>query len=162
MALTPNQVDEFLAAPKAVAGSQRVGWRRRNESILFARCGVEFRGATVGELVMVVSLVVARDWNFKLVRRGEEVLRWDLTAPPSRHSNPPGRPARFPGKVKSLEHEHQWVDGFGMTCAVPLDLEAAVKNDHRQSLVAFCDRANITFNAIYQQPPPPGEQLQLG
>jgi len=37
-----------------------------------------------------------------------------------------------------------------------------VKADHRQTLDAFCDRANITFEAIYQPPPPPGEQLQLG
>ncbi len=162
MALTSRVVEEFLAAPKTVPASQRMAWRKRNDSIVFARVGVEARGATIAELVMVVSLAVARDWNFKLVRRREEVLRWDLTAPPARHSNPPGRPDRFPGKVRSLEHEHQWVDGLGMTCAIALDLGGAATADHRQALAAFCDRANITFQAIYQPPPPPGEQLQLG
>jgi hypothetical protein len=161
VALTSSVV-EFLAASKTVAASQRMGWRKRNESVVYVRVGVEAGGATVGELVMIVSLVVARDWNFKLVRRGEEVLRWDLTAPPARHSNPPGRPARFPGKVRSLEHEHHWVDGFGMNCALALDLSADIKTDHRQALAAFCDRANINFDAIYQPPPPPGEQMQLG
>jgi len=162
VALTSSAVDEFLAAPKVVAASQRMSWRRRNESIMFTRVAVDTGGVTVGELVMVVSLVVARDWNFKVLRRGEEVMRWDLTVPPARHSNPPGRPSRFPGKVRSLEHEHQWVEGLGMSCALALELPDAVKADHRQTLDAFCDRANITFEAIYQPPPPPGEQLQLG
>ncbi len=113
MAFTSSVVDEFLAASKTVPASQRMGWRRRSDSIVFVRVGVDAGGATIGDLVMIVSLAVARDWNFKLVRRGEEVLRWDLTSPPARHSNPPGRPDRFPGKVRSLEHEHQWVDGLG-------------------------------------------------
>lgn len=139
-----------------------MAWRRRSDSIAFARVGVEAGGATVGELVMVVGLAVARDWNFKLVRRGDELLRWDLTSPPARHSNPPGRPDRFPGKVRELEHEHQWVDGLGMNCAISLDMTDAAKEDHRQALGAFCVRANISFDTVYQPPPPPGEQLQLG
>ncbi len=49
-----------------------------------------------------------------------------------------------------------------MNCALALDLGADDTADHRQALAAFCDRANITFEAIYQPPPPPGEQLQLG
>lgn len=60
-----------------------------------------------------------------------------------------------------MEHEHQWVDGLGMNCALGLDL-ADSTTDHRQALAACCDRATITFDAIYQPPPPPGEQLQLG
>lgn len=104
----------------------------------------------------------AAHWTFKLRRRGDEVVRWDRTAPPARHSNPPGRPAGFPGKVTALEHEHRWVKGFEMNCAVPLDLSASTANDHRQALAAFCDRATISFDATYQPPPPPGEQLQLG
>lgn len=112
--------------------------------------------------MVLVSLVVTRDWKFKVLRRGEEVLRWDLTVPPMRHSNPPGRPAEFPGKVRQLEHEHRWVDGLGMSCAMPLELSAGSAHDHRQALAAFCDRANISFEATYEPPPPPGEQLQLG
>lgn len=158
----PTVVDEFLAASKAVPASQRMGWRKRNEAIVVARVGVEAVGATIGELVMVVSLIVARDWNLKLVRRGEEVLRWDLTSPPARHSNPPGRPKSFPGKIRDLEHEHRWVKGLGMNCAIALDLPNDVKADHRRALAAFCVRANISFDAVYQPPPPPGEQLQLG
>lgn len=160
--LTSTVVDGFLAAPKIVPASQRMAWRKRNDSIVYARVGVEAVGATVGELVMVVSLAVARDWNLKLLRRGDEVLRWDLTSPPARHSNPPGRPDHFPGKVRRLEHEHQWVDGLGMNCAIELDLTADIRTDHRQALAAFCVRANISFDTAYQPPPPAGEQLQLG
>jgi len=161
VALTSEVVNEFIASPKAVAASEQMAWRKRNDSVVYSRIGVEAGGATIGEIVMTVSLVVARDWSYKLVRRREEVLRWDLTSPPARHSNPAGRPDRFPGKVSSLEHEHQWVDGLGMNCAVALDLSTEAATDHRQALGAFCDRANITFDATYQPPPPPGEQLQL-
>lgn len=162
VALTSTAVDEFLQTPKVVPATQRMSWRRRNESIVYSRLAAQAGGAVVGELVLIVSLVVARDWKFKLLRRGEEVLRWDLTSPPARHSNPPGRPSHFPGKVRSLEHEHQWVDGFALNCALPLDLTQGPREDHRQALVEFCDRATITFEAVYEPPPPPGEQLQLG
>lgn len=162
MALTPIVVEEFLRADKRVPVSERMTWRRRNEAMVFSRLGLESGGATVGELVLLVSLVVARDWNFKLLRRGEELLRWDLTVPPTRHSNPPGRPPEFPGKVRELEHEHRWVQGFGMNCAAPLTLAGDTTGDHRQALAAFCDRGNISFETSYEPPPPPGEQLQLG
>lgn len=145
---------------KAVPQTEHVSWRRRGANGVFCRLGCEAGGATVGELVLIVNLAERRNWTFKLLRRGDEVLRWDLVMPPSRHSNPPSRPAGFPGKVRDLEHEHQWVAGLGMSCAVGLeDLELG-SADHRQALAAFCDRANIDFNARYE--PPPGEQLQLG
>lgn len=63
MALTSSVVDEFVAVPKTVPASQRMAWRTRSESIMFSRVGVEARGATIGELVMIVSLAVARDWT---------------------------------------------------------------------------------------------------
>jgi hypothetical protein len=162
VALTPTIAEQFIAAEKVVPASERMNWRRRNDAILFCRIGVASAGATVGELVLLVSVVVARTWGFKLLRRSEEVVRWDLAAPPVRHSNPPGRPPEFPGKVTTLEHEHRWVQEFGVRCALPLDLPPSTANDHRQALVAFCDRANIRFDTFYEPPPPPGEQLQLG
>lgn len=157
MAPSAEIVAEFLAAAKIITPARRLNWTRRNAGHFVARVGVEAGGATVGELVLVVGVVVSRNWSFKLLRRGEEVLRWDLTSPPARHSNPPGRPAGFPGTVRELEHEHRWVDGLGMRCAVPL----TVSGDHRQTLEAFCDRAKIDFQAPYDAPPPPGEQLQF-
>lgn len=162
MALTSTIAEQFLAAEKSVPASERMTWRRRNDAIVFCRLGVSSVGATVGELVLLVSVVVPRSWTLELLRRSEEVVRWDLASPPIRHSNPPGRPPEFPGKVTALEHEHRWVQGFGVSCAVPLELPASTANDHRQALVAFCDRANISFDTTYEQPPPPGEQLQLG
>lgn len=162
MTLTPAVVEQFLRAEKSVLGSERMGWRRRNDAVVMCRLGVTSGGATVGEILLLVSLVMPQHWTLKLLRRGVEVFRWDLAAPPSRHSNPPGRPAGFPGKVTAREHEHRWVDGFEMNCAVPLSISSELANDHRQTLAAFCDRANISFVAIYHPPPPPGEQLQLG
>lgn len=162
MALTPAIVEQFLGAEKVVLASERMAWRRRNDAVVLCRLGVASAGATVGELLLLVSLVVPRSWTFKLLRRSEETVRWDLAAPPIRHSNPPGRPSAYPGKVTTLEHEHRWVEGLGLSCAIPLELPVSSANDHRQALVAFCDRANIRFDAAYEQPPQAGEQLQLG
>ncbi len=162
MALTRPIVEQFLSAEKSIPAWERMAWRRRNEAIVFCRIGVVSQGATVGELVLLVSRVAKRNWTFKLLRRGEEVLRWDLAEPPVRHSNPPGRPVSFPAKVTALEHEHRWVPDFGMSCALPLELPAGAANDHAQALAAFCKRANISAEMSYEAPPPPGEQLQLG
>lgn len=60
------------------------------------RVGVEAGGATVGELVMIVSLMVARDWNFKLVRRGEEVLRVGPDRAAGASQQPSGAPRPLP------------------------------------------------------------------
>lgn len=76
-----------------------------------------------------------------------------------RHRNPPSRPAGYKRAITALEHEHRWEPGLRTACAVELPNLASA--DHRQALAAFCDRANITFNARYEAPPPPGEQLQM-
>lgn len=162
MALDEQEVVRFIAEQKVVPDSEHVSWRRRGASGVYCRLGVFAGKVTVGELVLVVNLADRRNWTFKLLRRGDEVLRWDLAAPPFRHSNPPGRPPGFPGKVRDLEHEHRWVAGLGMTCAVGLRGHELAAGDHRQALAAFCGRANIAFNARYEAPPPPGEQLQFG
>jgi len=95
VALTSAVVKEFLTAEKSVSASERLRWVRRNEAVVVSRAGVSSGGATVGELVLIVRVVVPRNWTFKLLRRGDEVVRWALTAPPARHSNPPGRPAEL-------------------------------------------------------------------
>jgi hypothetical protein len=139
-----------------------MAWRQRNEAIVLCRVGVVSQGATVGELLLLVSLVASRNWTLKLLRRGDEVVRWDLTEPPVRHSNPPGRPVGFPAKVTALEHEHRWLPDFGLRCARPLDLPPEAAGNHAQALAAFCERANILFETSYEAPPAAGEQLQLG
>jgi hypothetical protein len=162
VALTGPIAEQFLIAAKSVPASERMAWRQRNEAIVLCRVGVVSQGATVGELVLLTSLIASRNWTLKLLRRSDEVVRWDLAEPPVRHSNPPGRPPDFPAKVTALEHEHRWLPDFAMRCALPIELPPDVAGNHAQALAAFCKRANISFEAPYEAPPPAGEQLQLG
>ena len=55
MALTPAIVQQFLGAEKVVLASERMAWRRRNDAVVLCRLGVASAGATVGELLLLVS-----------------------------------------------------------------------------------------------------------
>lgn len=160
MQLAQADVDAVISASKAVSDGARLAWRKRNEYMRVARVPVELRAIEVGEVLATVNVAHARWWSFKFTLRGVEVRRWDfLPHPPCRHSNPPGRPAGWPGKVRALEHEHVWFQGLGTDCARPLD--GTQQLDHHEAYARFCHEIHIDPRKSYEPPPALGQQLKL-
>lgn len=153
-----------MAAEKVVRGvttggaPRRIEWQKPEPDRYFWRVPVEVDAAYVGELMLFANPNFPRSWHFKLILRDEEVCRWDVAPPPTKHSNPPGRPDGFPGKVYDAEHEHVWVEGLDLKCARPL--EGFSSSDHRAIFEAFCDRTNVRFEPDYVAPQA-FEQLEL-
>jgi hypothetical protein len=159
MTLNAADVAEFLAAEKTVPADARWSWRTRNRHNRRCHLKVEAGGVTVGELILVVNLAIARHWTFSLLRRRAEVLRWDFARAPYKHRNPRACGEDLRGTVRDLEHEHLWRPGTEMRCVTGLsDMEGL---NHRQALEAFADRANIILLTAYQPPPAEGEQLTI-
>lgn len=158
MSMSANDVGVFLDAEKQVPRDTSMRWTRRNLHTYTARMAIEAGGVGVGEVFLVVSVALDRLWSFKVLRRRAEILRWDFTAPPTRHRNSRGCGDGYPRIVRALEHEHLWHPTEGMNCATPLSGLADL--DHRGALDAFCRRAKIdTTLGVYASPPPAGEQL---
>jgi hypothetical protein len=161
MTLTASDVQRFLTEPKATT-SGRMRWTDRNLHVRMSRTPVEADGARVGELFLIANVALERAWTFKLLRRGEEVLRWDFTTTPYRHRNQRACVvAGLPKVVREPQHEHLWRPGAGTDCAEALPANLAALTSHEQVLNAFCERAIITLEVSYQPPPPTGEQLTL-
>lgn len=160
MTLTASDVHGFLAEPKTTpAGAMR--WTERSLHVRMCRVPLEVDGARVGELLMIVNVALPRAWNFKVMRRGEEVLRWDFACGPCRHRNRKACvEAGLPKIVQALEQEHLWRPGAGMSCAEPLPGEHSASS-HQDVLDALCRRAMIKVEVSYEPPPATGEQLTL-
>lgn len=159
VALSLEDVAEFLAAEKTIPGDVRWQWRARSRHNRRCHLKVEAGGVTIGELILVTNLALARHWTFSLLRRRAEVLRWDFAKAPYKHRNPRECGEGFKRTVRDLEHEHLWQPGTEMRCVKGLDGMHSL--DHRQALEAFADRANIRILTPYQQPPTEGEQLTI-
>ena len=167
MPLARAEVYEFVADPKrvfAVPSDRMPGmaWTRASADRVLWRAPVERKGALArgNSLVLTATVALARDWTYTLRYRDEDVLRWDFTEPPCRHPNIKRLCPRdeFPPKVTCLEHEHRYVEGGDLKCAVPLDGMADLT--HEEGLRAFCQRTNIVFDSAYR-PPAIGEQLRI-
>lgn len=160
MALSKTDVEDFLALEKEVQPHREVKWSKRSEHIHLARLPVVSAGVRRGELVLVFHVDHIRHWTFKLLRIGDEVLRWDAQPPPHRHNNPIGRPSGWPRRFRDRDHEHLWHPQFTMKLARP-SVELERSHDHATAFDAFCVRANIVSNGSYRPPPPFGEQLRI-
>ncbi len=160
VALSQTDVEDFLELSKEVQPSRQAQWTKRSEDIHIARLPVISAGVRRGEIVLVFHVDHARHWTFKLLRMGDEVLRWDAQPPPQRHNNPIGRPSGWPRRFREHDHEHIWHPLFGMRLARP-SIELERSQDHAAAFEAFCARANIESNGSYRSPPPSGEQLRI-
>ena len=164
MALSPQEVEEFMTAEKVVTGQTARGttrimdWQRGEPDNAIWRVPVEIQAAQVGELFLRANPNLPRHWTFKLLLRREEVIRWDVRPRPGGHNNPPGRPEGFPGKVPEPEHEHLWVEHLDLKCARPL--EGLRASEHRAILETFCERTHVRFEPPYVAPQA-FEQLEL-
>ena len=123
------EVYEFVADPKrvfAVRSDRMPGmaWTRASADRVIWRAAIERDGAIAHGSSLILSATVAlpRDCSYTLRYRHEDVLRWDFTEPPCRHPNIKRLCPRdeFPPKVTCLEHEHRYVEGGDLKCAVPL------------------------------------------
>jgi hypothetical protein len=168
--LAQADVDRFLAASKRVPREGRRGarsaivWQPSSRDAVMWRAPVEAEGIIMGScMVLIVVPSQTREWSFILRYANEDVLRWDFESyegPTPRHSNPKHCPRpEFTGKIRAHEHEHRYVEGLDLKCAVELCRVAEVS--HREALTTFCHRANISFSPDYQGPAT-GEQLSLG
>jgi hypothetical protein len=164
VALTPTEVEEFMAAEKVVpgttadGGSRRMVWEKPEPDRYFWRAPIEVEAARVGELFLFANPNFARAWTFKLSLQAEDVYRWDLRPGPSGHNNPPDCPEDFPRKVREAEHEHIWVADLDLKCARPL--EGLSTSDHREIFALFCTRTRVRFEPEYVAPQA-FEQLEL-
>lgn len=159
MSISPSDVTVFLDAEKQISSSASMRWSRRNLHTYIARMPIESGGVGVGEVFLVYSVAVEREWRFRVLRRRAEILRWDFTTPPCRHRNRAACGDGYAGKVTALEHEHLWHPTEGMDCARALDGLADL--DHQAAFDAFCRRAKIDVEPLYTRPPEQGEQLAL-
>lgn len=160
MSISTSDVAAFLDAEKQIASGTSMRWTRRNLHTYTARMTIESGSIGVGEVFLVVNVALDRWWSFKVLRRRDEILRWDFAMPPTRHRNSGGCGDGYPRIVRTLEHEHLWHPTEGMNCAAPLSGLGVV--DHRGALDAFCRRAKIGMTpGAYTSPPPTGEQLAL-
>jgi hypothetical protein len=153
MALSQEEVDEFMAAEKVVLGdpNEPMKWQAPVPSQRLWRGAVEIDGRRVGEITLYANPAMSRNWLFKLSYRGEEVYQIHVRPNQARHSNPPGCSDKCPeGKVRAREHEHVYVEGLGCRCARSIDGLGA--SDHRAILDEFCTRARLRFDPGYQSP----------
>jgi hypothetical protein len=160
VALTQEEVDDFLAAGKRVA-MRLMEWKEVSRDMARWTAAVERDAVNVGTLHLLANRSVPRSWTFKLSQGREEVLQWHFRprGTPTRHKNPRGCPSSFPPNVDSTEQEHEWAPGMACKCA--RNLPTSVRNaDHEATLGRFCERARIEFATPYS-PPPTGEQLSI-
>jgi hypothetical protein len=164
VALTPREVEEFMAADKVVPGRmgggarRKMAWEKPAPDRYFWQAPLEIEAGRVGDLFLFANPNFARSWVFKLILRGEDVFRWDVRPLPGGHNNPPGRPVGYPGKVREAEHEHTWVEGLDLRCAQPL--RGFESSDHRAIFEEFCRRTRVRVEPAYVAPEA-FEQLEL-
>jgi hypothetical protein len=156
--LSQGQVDEFMAAQKVVPSASPIAWESRSLTQVIWQAPIEIDAVQQGTVFFYVNPTLPRRWSFKLSLHRAEIYRVDVK-PLLRHSNPSGRPSDCPGKVTCPEHEHRWIEGYGLKCAWPLeDLSDA---SHQRILDVFCKRAHIDFGPEYSDPAS-GLQLEIG
>jgi hypothetical protein len=131
-------------------------WQASSDYVRLWRASTEVEAVRVGEMFATYNIAVRRWWHFKLVYRGEEVLRWDISPVPRSHRNV--RCVGFPARIRGHDQEHVWTPGRGTACAVTL--HGFERATHRQVLEAFAQRANICSLPDYEEPIE-GEQLRL-
>ncbi len=161
MALSREEVDDFMAAEKVVPATRLGGspaamtWRKQPEGVLW-QAPIEVGVARVGQMTAYVNAQEERNWVFKLALQGEEVYQWHVRSL-NNHSNPPiaVRPEGFPREVAD-DHEHVWIEGLDCACALPIDLSDRPTYEH--VFAAFCERTNTRVDVAFVPPP---IQLQL-
>lgn len=164
VALTQDEVDEFMASAKRVSGETAQGaremrWRSHNQNQADWDAPLEVDAVTVGNVYLFVSPLMARQWLFKLHLHGEEVFGWHIRPIFGNHSNPKGCRG-FPAKVREPEHAHYWIEGVGCKCAKPL--KGLGGCSHEETLARFCTATRLEFEPAYHEPPWSDEQLRLG
>ncbi len=130
-----------MAAEKVVPASATMKWLKPEPSRYLWNAPIEAQAQLVGRLHLFANPHFERDWHFELRLHSEDVSRLDVRPMRGGHSNPPNRPAKFPGSVPEPEHEHVWIAGLGLRCARPVPgLETS---DHRATFEAFCARTHV-------------------
>jgi hypothetical protein len=166
VALTQDGVDEFLASAKRVAaktpgGAQRdISWRPTGPAVVWEAAVEVDRAILAASIWLWVSTTVPRSWLFKLRFGREEVFQWHVRPGPPKHRNPRNCPGErgFPGKVRTREHEHWWIENLDLKCAK--ELKNLTGLTHEITLARFCERMRIDFGPRYFDPVS-GEQLSL-
>lgn len=147
-----------MDAQKVVPSASPLTWETPSPTAILWRGPVEVDAVQLGMVTLHINPTFRRSWSFKLSLHGDEVYRLDVKTPPTGHPNPPTRPPGYPRRVTSPEHEHLWIEGLDLLCALPL--EGLSDADHRRILDEFCNRARIDFRPEYSEPTD-GVQLEL-
>lgn len=160
MAVTADLVQRWIAADKLPVrqGVVSMKWEVEN-GVARWKCALASGGIGRGSVMCMVKRVPPETWHFVLVLRGTDVLRWDIDSRQRVSHRNVGCPPSFPPRVHEPHHEHQWVDGRGTSCALPLTHRA--RDTHRQVWEAFAARANIRGTIHYAAPTDVGEALRL-
>ncbi|MEQ8834251.1 MAG: hypothetical protein RIB67_07375 [Miltoncostaeaceae bacterium] len=125
-------------------------------------CPLAAEGIGKGAVMCIARAVPRDNWHFILLLHGAEVLRWDVDddgAARSHHNT--ACPAHYPRLVTAPRHEHQWNEGLGTHCAVPLFPLPRPGCTHREAWDAFRIRANISGDLRHINPGHPPEPMTL-
>lgn len=155
--LSQAEVDAFVDAEKHVVGSS-MDWKHEGEERALWSAPVEIEAVRRGEVWLIANPLVPRAWHFKLCLHKTTVLRLEDQPPPAKHQNR-GCPSDFPRKIGAIPHEHVWVEGRNLDCV--RGRNDLLDADHHAFFQAFCERANLIFEADYQPPEPPEMRMNL-
>lgn len=139
-----------MCAQKIVPDGVTMAWEKPEPHRYLWRAPIEVDAQLVGQLRLFANPNFERAWHFKLRLHSEDVYRLDIRPGPSGHSNPPKRPAGFPGAVPETEHEHVWIEGLNLRCACPVP--GLGSSDHHATFKAFCSRTDVLFRPEYVAP----------
>jgi hypothetical protein len=159
--LTKETVEVFIAAPKqastATNGAQ-LNWAMSGMDSAVAVLTVELEGRPEGLVRLIAGYETWKHWNLILQWRNEHVYAWHFKEN-GVHPNP-GCPPEFPRKAPN-PHEHLWVAGHDLVCALPLVRYAEKQPPNLETcLLEFCQHINLDLEPAYAQPPV-GEQMSI-
>jgi len=159
-ALTPALVERWIASDKwpLRRGAVVMSWEIEG-GVARWRCVLANNGLGRGTVLCVVKQIPWESWHFSLILRKTEVLRWDFDSREKVKHRNTGCPPSYPGRVRQPHHEHQWVEGRGTDCAIPLVQRP--EDTHREAWEAFASRARIRGSLHYVPVSHFGEPLRL-
>jgi hypothetical protein len=163
--LTAEMVDAFIVAPKraptAINGAQ-LHWEQSGRDAAVAVVTIETidndrDGPRDGAVRLVAGYDAWRHWTLILVLQDEQVYAWHFKED-GVHTNT-SCPTDFPKKVRG-PHEHRWVAGHDLTCALPLTFARSRPADLPACLSDFCECISLTLEPAYVGPPV-GAQMSI-
>ncbi|MBI5283551.1 MAG: hypothetical protein HY874_00510 [Chloroflexi bacterium] len=131
----------------AMVITDSIAWRR-GEGHLKARAEVDHPTEDSFRLELQYLPLISR-FSIQLVFKGRPARRLCSDSPHTQALDC----ADAPGHRMEGTHKHRWSDETGDECVyVPDDI--ADSSDIEQSFYDFCSECNISFNGVWNEPPP--------